>query len=145
VLGAFALGVVVSSFAPSAAPTRLLGVYEEELEGNCAAGAPCLVYLSTILNPLKVTKVSCNFYVRSQNASMTGAEIGHASEDKSHFKDGAFFAPVEAIMFGATATQYQFLADTLTVIPAHWRPTIELTWDVTASGHYNCHIAGSES
>jgi hypothetical protein len=144
VLGALALGIVASSVA-SAAPTRLLGVYEEQLTGNCAAGASCFIYFSTVTKPLKITKVSCNFYIRAQNVSLTGAEIGRASEDKSTFKDGEFFAPVNAILFGATATQYQFLADTLTVTPAHWRPTIQLAWDVNASGPYDCHIAGSES
>jgi len=144
VLGALALGIVASSVA-SAAPTRLLGVYEEEVTGNCANGAACTIYFSTTTKPLKVTKVSCNFYVRAQNVSLTGVELGHASEDKSLFKDGEFIAPIHTLLFGSNVTQFQFLADTLHVVPAHFRPSVQLGWDVGATSHFDCHIAGSET
>ncbi len=137
-------GIAFSTLA-SAAPTRLLGVYEEAMDGNCTAGATCFAYFSALTKPLKITKVSCNFYVNAQDVSLTGVQIGRASENKAMFKEGQYIAPVETLLFGATVTQYQFLADTLTVIPANWRPAIQLAWDKNATSHFSCRIAGSEA
>jgi hypothetical protein len=138
-------GASPSWTAPAAAaPTRLLGVYEEAVAVNCT-GAGCKIYFSSLTKPLKITKVTCNLVVKANNASLTGAEIGQASENKVTFKDGDYIAPVETLDFAPTFTQFQVLADTLHVIPSGWRPTIAFGYAQSAASTAHCTISGSET
>ena len=128
-----------------AAPTRQLGVYEEFATANCAMGAGCIVYFSEVLKPLKITKVSCNFVINNQNASLTGAVLGAATAAKTQFKGAQYLATVETLDFAPTFEQYQVLADTLHVVAAKYRPAIQIGFNVQATSTMNCSIAGSET
>jgi len=148
------LGIVLAAVAGlstldvrpvSAAPTRQLGVYEEFATVNCAMGAACTVFYSELVKPLKITKVSCNFVINNQNASLTGAVLGAATAAKTQFKAAQYLATVETLDFAPTFEQYQVLADTLHVVAAKFRPEIQSGFNVQATSTMNCSIAGSET
>lgn len=131
--------------AVSAAPTRQLGVYEEFVTANCASSAGCTIYFSEVIKPLKITKVSCNFVINNQNASLTGAVLGAATAAKTQFRPAQYLATVETLDFGSTFEQYQVLADTLHVVAAKSRPAIQIGFNVQATSTMSCSIAGTET
>jgi hypothetical protein len=141
---AVAGGIVTSV---SAAPTRLLGLYEEHAVQFCTTGnTDCTVYFSTIVKPLRITQVSCSIGKSAQNASVVDVTLGRASGQKTGYLAAQHLEPVNPTLFTASNTTYAFLVNTQHVVPASFRPAIEVvTSTATGAISLDCSISGSES
>jgi hypothetical protein len=131
-----------------AAPTTLLGVYEETANVACSNVSTCRVDFSTLVSPLRVTKVSCNFFFASASYNdvfATGIDLGQSSQNKNVHKALQYLAPVSPMIITATNNQYQVLADTLHVVPANWRPSVEVALNKPTTINMYCSISGSTS
>jgi len=146
---AVAIAAALAAGRTYAAPTTLLGVYEEtDSNLSCSNVSTCRVDFSTVTGPLRVTKVSCNFYFSSANYNdvfVTGIDLGQSSQNKNNHKALQYLAPASPMLITATTNQYQVLADTLHVVPSNWRPSVEVTLSKPTTISMFCSISGSTS
>ncbi len=127
-----------------AAPTTLLGVYEEYVFTNCAVGTGCFVFFSTVPANTIISTVSCNFYINASNVSLTGIAFGQAaSANASQFKPAQYVNVPAAFNNAAAAVQFQFLANIQHVVPQNTKPAIQIGWNKQATGAAYCSISGT--
>jgi hypothetical protein len=142
VVATCAVGTSTTAFA---APTRLLGVYEESVGPlSCNDISVCRINFSTITKPLKINKVSCNYFF-NRPAFFTGMNLGNSSGDQSTFKSGQFLGPIHEFRRSATLVQGQLLADTAHVVPTNFRPSVLMAISMAADIVLQCHISGQET
>lgn len=140
------LAGLVASVA-SAAPQRLLDVYQESAREFCDPGGTgaCTVAFSVLEKPLKILNVSCTILTSeggSPSKEITGVSLGRASEDRGKYIAGPFLAPLQSEFAGVGQVVLNLHVNTLFVVPGRFRPAIQVSRLNGPPVSASCTIAG---
>jgi hypothetical protein len=136
--------VACMSLAAQAGATRYMGLYEESSMENCKKKNSCRVDFSIVTDHVRIEKVSCNIY-SDDRASFTGILLGNLSRSTGELTEGQYLAPPTLIFQDQKVKQYQFLLDTLHVVPKTWKPSILFNFDQNTNATAHCTIHGTEN
>ena len=149
IIPAVATCVVATTATAFARPIVSMGVYEEQASAACPNAHSCIAFFSVVATPLKITKVSCNFFYGADPnfpAVVTGVVLGRANGTETTFDAWQYLGPITA--FGqnnsSEAQQYQVLADTLHVVK-DGRPAIQVNIEGNSAINLLCTISGEQA